>query len=217
MKREFLKGLGITDDAVINSIMTENGEDINRLRAETVKARADLEEARSELAETAKELESYRESATDVTKLKQDLSDLQAKYDNDTAVLQAQITSRDYSDAVTAAITGAKLKFSSKGAESAFRAALTKADLPLKDGVLEGFEDFAKAQRSADPDSFVTGKPAPKFAGPVGQGGAPEEVPPNVRIAQAIGKAKAGKAQASADIFSMYSGGGQPGQNPGQT
>ena len=35
MKTEFLKGLNITDQTVIDAIMAENGKDINRAKGET--------------------------------------------------------------------------------------------------------------------------------------------------------------------------------------
>lgn len=207
MKREFLKSIGLTDDNIINQIMAENGEDINRHRSDAVKARADLQEVQTRLSEVEKELDDEKAKTSNSEDLQKQLKDLQTKYDTDTKNLQEQIDKRNYIDAISKAIDDSKLKFSSKGAETAFRNALAEKGLKLTDGKLEGFDDFVKEQKASDPESFASNRPAPKFSGPVGGGGAPDKIPPNVKLAQEIGKAKASTAKASLDVFSMYAGG----------
>ena len=84
---------------------------------------------------------------------------------------------RDYADAIGRALAGANegrgLKFTSRSAEQVFLAALRERGLELKDGELLGFEDFVREQREADPGAFAASRPMPRFAGPVGLGGAP--------------------------------------------
>lgn len=84
-----------------------------------------------------------------------------------------QLTDRDYADAMTRAITAKGVKFSSKAAEKAYLADLKEKHLELKDGELTGFDEWHKAQLEADPTAFQSGKPAPTFVKPIGQGGAP--------------------------------------------
>ena len=89
------------------------------------------------------------------------------------AAVQQQLADRDYSDAVARTISDKGIKFSSKAAERAYIADLKAKHLELKDGALDGFDDWHKAQTEADPSAFQTGKPGPTFAKPVGTGGTP--------------------------------------------
>ncbi len=149
--RKFLKGMGLSEEQV-EAVIQAHTETVDALRADAKKRGAqpgELEEARRQL------------------------SALQARYDADTGALRQQLAERDYSDAITRAIGGEGLRFSSKSARAAFEAALRDRRLALKDGALEGFGDFLREQREADPDAFAPDRPAPCFAGRLGLGGPP--------------------------------------------
>ena len=177
----------------------------------TVQRKLDVEvEKNKQLMETSK-----TEDGETVETLRTKLAELQKKYDDDAAThkteletLKTQLADRDYSDAISRAISGANegkgLKFSSKAARTAFEAAIREKKLELKDGVLTGFDDFVKAQKEADPDAFASDKPPAKFAGVIGVGGKPDDTPENVRTAKAMGAAKAQALKASNDVFSQY-------------
>ncbi len=181
MTREFLKNLGL-EDAAIDQILDENTRDTAKEKQRADTAKASLTEARNQLSAVQTELEALKKSGGDASALQQQLSDLQRKYDADTAALTAQIADRDYSDAIIRAIASKSLKFSSKSAEKAFIASLKDQKLELKDGQLTGIDDFIKTQREEDPDAFAPDKPAPRFLAPSGAGGAPEK--PVSRAAQ---------------------------------
>ena len=181
MTREFLKNLGL-EDAAIDQILDENTRDTAKEKQRADTAKASLTEARNQLSAVQTELEALKKSGGDASALQQQLSDLQRKYDADTAALTAQLADRDYSDAITRAIASKSLKFSSKSAEKAFIASLKDQKLELKDGQLTGIDDFIKTQREEDPDAFAPDKPAPRFLVPSGAGGAPEK--PVSRAAQ---------------------------------
>lgn len=197
MKRDFLEGLGLEKDAV-DKIMAENGADLEREKAKTTTAKADLADAQQKLSEAQTELADLKKSSGDAAGLQQQLNDLQAKYD-------ADIADRDYSDAITRAINGKGLKFSSKSAERAFIAALKDQKLELKDGELTGMDDFIKSQKDADPDAFAPDKPTPRIVAPTGTGGTPgEPVPANVARAAQMGAAKAAATKASSDAMKNF-------------
>lgn len=209
MTREFLKNLGL-EDAAIDSILNENMQDIGKEKAKTNAAKADLADAQGKLTAAQTELEGLKKANGDIAAVQQKLADLQAKYDKDTGDLKVQLADRDYSDAVTRAISGKALKFSSKSAERAFTAALKEKRLDLKDGELTGLDDFIKAQKEADPDAFAPDKAPPRIIGPMGGGGgAPDTAPKTVaeQLAQHIGKASAESGKAANNIISMYTGG----------
>lgn len=133
----------------------------------TVQAKLDAE------VEKNKKYESQASGET-VESLKQQLSELQKKYGAETEQYKSQIADRDYSDAIGRAIAGQNLKFSSKAAERDFVARLKEKKLELKDGELQGVEEFVKAQREMEPDAFALDKPTPKFVSTIGGGGVPQ-------------------------------------------
>lgn len=118
-----------------------------------------------------KDLETLKASAEDAEKVKQQLTDLQTKYNDETAKYQKQIADRDYADALETAFNDGKIEFTSKGAKAAACADFMATRCELKDGKLVGFDDRIKAMREKDPDSFRAEKPDPSFANPTGNGG----------------------------------------------
>lgn len=210
MTREFLKNLGV-DDAKIDKILDENMNDIGREKRRTeaaetklTTANTALTDANGKLATAQTELETLKKANGDIAAVQQQLSNLQAKYDADTAALKGKLADRDYSDAIGRAIAGKGLKFSSKAAERAFTDAIREKKLELKDGELSGFDDFIKAQKEADPEAFAPDKSAPAFGTrPVGGGdGQPKSA--GETLAEQLGKASAQQSKAANDIISMY-------------
>ena len=134
-----------------------------------------LSTVQSKLDAEVEKNKKYEEKGTGETveTLKKQLSELQEKYDKDTGDYKAQISDRDYADAMKKAVADKGIKFSSKAAEKAYFADLKEKHLELKDGVLDGFDEWHKAQTEADPSAFQARKPTPSFAKPVGTGGAP--------------------------------------------
>lgn len=203
MKREFLEGLNL-DKETVDKIMAENGSDLEREKAKTTQAKADLADAQAQLAQRDKDLEELKKTTGDADALKKQLEELQGKYTTETEQYKAQLAERDYLDAMTAAIAGKGLKFSSKSAERAFRDDLKAKGLTIKDGTLEGFEDYVKAQMEADPSAFAPDKPPAAIVKPVGTGGASATEPENVRLAKQMGERKAAAREASNDILKNY-------------
>lgn len=218
MTREFLKGLGL-EDAAIDKILDENMADIGKEKrkteaaeAKTTTANTALEDAQNKLKTAQGELETLKAANGDIAKVQQQFADLQAKYDADTEDLIGQLADRDYSDAITRAISGKKLKFTSKGAERDFITALKGKKLELKDGELTGLDDFIKAQKEDDPEAFAPDNPPPRFTGPAGGGHGPSgnSSQPQSQaelMAQAIGKASAESGKTANNIISSYLGG----------
>ena len=172
MKRDFLEALGL-DKETVDKVLDENSKDIGREKQKLDQVKADLATAQEQLAQRDKDIEELKKSAGDVDGIKQQLADLQAKYTTETEQYQKQIADRDYADAVNRAIADKGVKFSSKAAEKAFIADLTANRLTVKEGALDGFEAYLKAQKDSDPTAIQRDKPAQKFVKPVGPGGPP--------------------------------------------
>lgn len=205
MTREFLKNLGL-EDAAIDQILDENMSDIGKEKSKTTAAQTELTTTKELLATATTDLAALKKANGDIASVQQQLTDLQAKYDKDTAALSAQLADRDYSDAISRAIASKDLKFSSKSAERAFTAALKEKELELKDGELAGLDDFIKAQKEADPEAFAPDKPAPRIVGGIGggNGAPPETVPANVAQAKEMGAARAASGKSASDVLSHY-------------
>lgn len=172
MKRDFLEGLNI-DKETIDKILDENSRDIGRERQKADQAKDDLTAVREQLEARNKDIEELKKTSGDAEGIRKQLEELQGKYTKETEDYKAQLADRDYSDAMRRTVSSKGIKFSSKAAEKAYLADLKAKNLTLKDGELEGFDDWHKAQTEADPAAFQSGKPAPVFARPVGTGGAP--------------------------------------------
>ena len=151
--------------------------DIGKEKAKTTAAKADLADAQGKLTAAQSELETLKKAGGDAADIQKQLTDLQAKYDKDTGDLRTQLADRNYADAISKAITGKGLKFSSKSAERAFTAALKEQKLELKDGELSGLDDFIKAQKEADPEAFAPDKAPPRLVTGSGGGGGHGEPP----------------------------------------
>ena len=213
MTREFLKNLGL-EDSVIDKILAENTQDVNQEKAQTTTAQTALAEAQGKLTAAQAELEGLKNTGGgdgDAAGIMKQLSELQEKYKTDIAERDAKLADRDYSDAITRAITGKALKFSSKAAERDFIARVKEKKLELTDGELTGLDDFIKAQREADPDAFAPDKAPPRFitgggGGHGAPGGGGTKTPAEL-MAEAIGKANAESGKAANDIISAYTGG----------
>lgn len=205
--REILNTAGVDEEHMKDAaakIISGHLESVNALRLDVEKYRSDAEK----LPGVSQELETLKKSNGDVATAQKQLADLQAKYEKDTGDLRTQLADRDYSDAISKAILGKGLKFSSKSAQRAFEAALREKKLELKNGELSGLDDFIKAQKEADPEAFAPDKAPPRLVTGSGSGGGHGEpqknVPENVRIAKEMGAARAASASATNDVLKNY-------------
>lgn len=204
MTRDFLKGLGLEDEA-IDKILNENMADIGKEKAKTTQAKEDLTKANEQLEARTKDLEELKKSTGDVEQLQKQLDELQTKYDGEKAEWEKQAHERDYANAITADIAAAGLKFSSRGAEKAFREELKARALTLKDGALVGFGDFVKEIQKDDPSTFAPEKLATYIVGKTGvglQNGHHE--PENVRHAKELAERRAAAQKESNDVLKNY-------------
>ena len=94
MKRKFLEDLGLTKEQV-DSIMAENGKDINEAKGDVESIKAELKTAKDTIQERDTQLEGLKKSAGDNEELKKQIETLQnenkttkEKYDADLKELQ---------------------------------------------------------------------------------------------------------------------------------
>ncbi len=169
MKREFLEGLELNGTKLskdlIDQIMAENGKDIAAEQAKTTAKDAELTTAKNtikDLQEAAKKFE-----GTDPEKLKQELTDLQKKYDADLAASKLN-------SALEMALVQAKVR-DVKAAKALLNLGEIKLDgekLLGLDGQMEGLKkDKAWLFEEAAPKPEPPKGPTVKTGAPHGDGG----------------------------------------------
>lgn len=156
MKREALTKMGLTEEQ-INAIMETNGHDIENAKAslgdiESIKT--ENETLKDNVASRDKDLKALKKQLGDNDDLTKKVTDLQAKYDQDTKSLTAQLAQTKLSGALDAALTDAKARN-----PRAVRGLLDMDKVKLTDdGKLDGFDDQLTALKKSDAYLFDEGK-----------------------------------------------------------
>ena len=97
-----------------------------------------------------------KDAGTDTTKLadlQKELSTLQDTYNTEKSNYEKQLSQQAYEFAIKEKV--AELKFSSNSAKKAFIADALKEEMKMKDGQLQGFDDFLESYKKTDADAFL--------------------------------------------------------------
>lgn len=160
MKTDFLKGLGLEQDA-IDKIMAENGKDIAAEKAKTTKAERDRDNFRDQLATATESLEKFKDvdptaMQGEIDKLNQQLKDKEAEY-------AAREADRIFSDTIKEAIKTA-------GGRNE-KAVMAMLDMNALKESKNQSEDIKKALETVkESDAYLFGSDEP-FKNPVGATG----------------------------------------------
>lgn len=161
MKREFLTGLGI-DAGLIDQVMTENGKDIEGLKAQLGVQKGLVSDLTSQLTTASDKISQFEK--VDVDKITSERDTYKTQYeqalkDKDSAVAQVK-----YDSALDSALQG--YKFTSNFARDGVRSMLIEKKLELKDGVFEKFDETMNGIMESAKDAFVVEdtKPKPQFS-----------------------------------------------------
>jgi len=156
MKREALTKMGLTEEQ-INAIMETNGHDIENAKASL----GDIESIKTEnqtlkdnVASRDKDLKALKKQLGDNEDLTKKVTDLQAKYDQDTEKLTVQLAQTKLNGALDSALTEAKARN-----PKAVRGLLDMDKVKLTDdGKLDGFDDQLTALKKSDAYLFDNGQ-----------------------------------------------------------
>ena len=174
MKREFLEGLGI-ETGVIDKILETNSQEVEKYKKQAENSKNDNVVLQNQLKEIEQKFTELQTSAGNAEELKKQLETMQQNHKKETEEFQKQIAERDYKDAMKYAIEKSNIKFTSEMAKKAYLEELQKANLVIKEGSLDGFEEFHKKQLEADPNAFVSPQEKKPYFMPAmgGNGGNP--------------------------------------------
>lgn len=160
MKTDFLKGLGLEQDA-IDKIMAENGKDIAAEKTKTIKAEGERDNFRDQLATATESLEKFKDvdpaaMQGEIDKLNQQLKDKEAEY-------AAKEADRIFSDTIKEAIKTA-------GGRNE-KAVMAMLDMNALKESKNQSEDIKKALETVkESDAYLFGSDEP-FKNPVGATG----------------------------------------------
>jgi chromosome segregation ATPase len=170
MKREFLKNLGLSEEA-IDKIMAENGNDINDLKTQIQATTTERDGFKDQLKQRDTDITELKKSAATADELKTKFAELETKYQKDTGDLSTKMAQQAFDAKLDLSLTG-KVKN-----PKAARALLDIEKIKLKDGELDGLEPQLTALKTSDPYLFneEPGKLAGKtpLAGGAGAGATP--------------------------------------------
>lgn len=160
MKTDFLKGLGLEQDA-IDKIMAENGKDIAAEKAKTTKVEGERDNYKSQLETATESLEKFKDvdptaMQGEIDKLNQQLKDKDAEY-------AAKEADRIFSDTIKEAIKTA-------GGRNE-KAVMAMLDMEALKESKNQSEDIKKALETVkESDAYLFGTDEP-FSNPVGATG----------------------------------------------
>jgi hypothetical protein len=167
MKREFLKSLGLEDEA-IDKIIAENGKDIEATKAKADKSQ-EIENLKSELLAKDKLIE---ESNVQIQKFKEmDVDGIKAaaeewknkytEFENQSKAekeaYENKLKEQKYEFTLKEVTSG--LKFPNELTQKAFLNELKAKNLPLEGDKLLGYDDYIKEVSEKNPGIFVTEEP----------------------------------------------------------
>lgn len=89
MKKDELTALGLTDEQS-DKVLAINGRDIEKHKKAAEDAKAETATLQQQLSDRDKDLETLKAGAEDAEKVKQQLTDLQTKYNDETAKYQSR-------------------------------------------------------------------------------------------------------------------------------
>lgn len=150
MNREFLKGLGLEDEA-IDKIMAENGKDIEKFKSESKTKETELASVQKQLEDANKEIESFKEM--DVEAIKKAADDYKAKYEKAQKDAEAEIEALKLEHSIESALKGAKNV-------KAAKALLDMEGLRASKNIDKDMEAAITALKESDPYLFEEAEPA---------------------------------------------------------
>lgn len=153
MKREFLKSLELTDE-VIDKIMAENGNDINREKAKQTELETQINDYKTQVSDRDKQLEELKKSVGDSESLKAQIDKLQEDNKKSNEAYEAKIKQMGIENAINVALSNAKAKNA-----KAVRALLDLENAQLDGETIKGLDKQIEKLKESDAYLFEDGKP----------------------------------------------------------
>lgn len=159
MKREFLKGLGISEE-LVESIMAEHGKTVEAGKTEAEGLRRAGEEMKKQLEEANNQIRTFQDM--DIDGVRKAAKDWEEKAKNAEAESKKRIAEMQLDHAVEKALTGAKARN-----HKAVLALIDREKLTLENDSVKGLTEQLEAIKKENEYLFEgeTQPPAPQFSG----------------------------------------------------
>lgn len=187
MKSDFLRNLGITDQSVIDSIMAENGKDVNSAKGKNTELEAKVTELEGQLADRDTQLKTLKESVKDNEKLTAKITELETSNNEAKTAYENKIAEIQKSHAIESGVRDAKAKNI-----KAVMALLDMDKITYKEGKLDGLSNQLDTLTKGEDTSFLFGESKPNNPSgtqpnnPPSNGG--QNPPTSMTLAQAVAK-----------------------------
>jgi hypothetical protein len=157
MNKEDLIKLGVTDEAVIQSIIVLHGKDIEKHKSDLTATTTELTNTKSQLQEAGMTIEGFKK--LDVEGVKKSADEWKEKAEKAEANAQVQIAKMKFDFALDQGLNAAKARN-----PKAVKALLTMENLKLsEDGQLEGLDDQLKKIKETDDYQFESDEQTPRI------------------------------------------------------
>jgi folylpolyglutamate synthase/dihydropteroate synthase len=173
MKREFLKNLSLSDEA-IEKIMAEHGNSVNAIKNKQAELEGQIADYKTQLSERDKQLDSLKKAAGDSDALTKQIAELQAANKQAKAEFDERIETLAKENLVNLALTKAGAK-NPKAVKALLNLENTKRDGDTIIGLVEQLDKLKET------DSYlfhVEQKPTVAGTQPNSGSGAPADTPP---------------------------------------
>lgn len=144
MKREFLEKYGLAKEQ-IDEILNENGNDINKAKADVETLKTQVEEYKEQLTKRDADIAELSKQTGNSAELQATLNDLQAKHKEETDALNAKLAETARNSAIELELT----KVGAKNVKAA-KALLDLDKLEVADGEVKGLAEQVKALQESD-------------------------------------------------------------------
>lgn len=159
MNREFLKGLGLEDDA-INKIMAEHGKTLNTTKEQLDSVTTERDSMKQQLADRDTQLEDLKKQATGNEELQKQIQQLQDDNEKIKNDYETKIQQQTFEHSLEKALSGAKVRN-----PKAVKALLDIEKIKVDGDKLLNLDDQLESLKKSDPYLFVEEKPGgPSFS-----------------------------------------------------
>ena len=190
MKTEFLKGLGIVEQSVIDAIMAENGKDVNAVRTNHAQLETQIEDLKNQLNDRDTQLKDLKKSVKDNESLTQQITALEEANKNASTEYENKIAAIQKTHAIEGGVRDAKAKN-----VKAVMALLDMDKITFTEGKVGGLTEQLESLSKAEDTSFLFGtEESTRISGtqpnnPPSSGGTPPTATTLVdAVAKALGK-----------------------------
>lgn len=152
MKREFLEKYGLAKEQ-IDEILNENGNDINKAKADVETLKTQVEEYKEQLTSRDADIAELSKQTGNSVELQAKLNDLQAKYEADTQALNDKVAETTRNSAIELALT----KAGAKNIKAA-KALLDLDKLEVGEDGVKGLDEQLTAMQESDGYLFGAGE-----------------------------------------------------------